>query len=57
MTLRVYRLAPDGTRTELASAEVAAFEPDGSRFLPEQRCRCRRCTADGSVVATAEEVA
>ncbi|MFE0464148.1 hypothetical protein ACFW1A_33320 [Kitasatospora sp. NPDC058965] len=43
MTLRVYRLAPDGTRTELAHDEIAAYEPDGSRFLPDDPCRCRRC--------------
>jgi hypothetical protein len=45
MTLRVYRLAPDGTRTDIRRAETAGVEPDGSRFLEDPPCRCPRCRA------------
>ncbi|WP_181442331.1 hypothetical protein [Streptomyces tateyamensis] len=45
MTLRVYRLAPDGTRTDLTATETAGVEPDGSRFLEDHPCRCQRCCA------------
>ncbi|MFE0462337.1 hypothetical protein ACFW1A_24095 [Kitasatospora sp. NPDC058965] len=45
MTLHVYRLGPDGSRTDLGSTEVTAGEPyRGARsMLFEDPCGCRRC--------------
>ncbi|MFE0462267.1 hypothetical protein ACFW1A_23745 [Kitasatospora sp. NPDC058965] len=46
LTLHVYRIGADGTRTDLGSDEITAgapYDPFGPSY--ELPCRCRRCTA------------
>ncbi|PYC76765.1 hypothetical protein C7C46_21515 [Streptomyces tateyamensis] len=53
MTLRVYRIAPGGERTELSSTEVAAGQPyEAPRTtLFEEPCRCGRCQQSAALAA------
>ncbi|PYC71909.1 hypothetical protein C7C46_26540 [Streptomyces tateyamensis] len=43
MTLRVYRIASDGERTELGGRVIQAREPHGSLLDTEPPCRCAGC--------------
>ncbi|PYC73569.1 hypothetical protein C7C46_25150 [Streptomyces tateyamensis] len=44
MTLHVYRISPDGARTDLGTEEITATEPyDGFGPAYELPCRCARC--------------
>ncbi|MFE0460850.1 hypothetical protein ACFW1A_16530 [Kitasatospora sp. NPDC058965] len=51
LTLHVYRIGPDGARTDLGRDEITATEPyDGFGPSFELPCRCRRCApAEGEL--------